>query len=196
MLLTIKPTSRLPNKYWQKPTAAVTVTPSIITCSWCFSLRFQLPPQTVSRDVTLSIKLDQNSLVSCSFLCRLDCLIMWMWRRFSAKPAVTSLKGDMLTRARFLRLLFFLFLPWRSRHKRCKQLFWSDEGQFRRLIPSNGLRTALNMTDHRRRYLQSRWLCPHSHRLSCGHLPPHTHFSAGAVRTRMCIIDRSPRRGI
>lgn len=109
MLLTIKPTSRLPNKYWQKPMGAVTVTPSIITCSRCFSLRFQLPPQTASRDVTLSIKLDQNSLVSGGFLCRLDCLIMWRWRRSSAKPAVTSLKGDMLTRARFLRLLFFSF---------------------------------------------------------------------------------------
>lgn len=109
MLLTIKPTSRLPNKHVQKPTGAVTVTPSIITCSRCFSLRFQLPPQTASRDVTLSIKLDQNCLVSCGFLCRLDCLIMWRWRRFSAKPAVTSLKGDMLTRACFFAFVVFFF---------------------------------------------------------------------------------------
>lgn len=79
-------------------------------------------------------------------------------------------------------LIFHLFSSSQSWHKyspvhcRCCAQLFSNRDDFTDCLFKWSCKK-FNITDHPENYLQSCWLSPHSHRLSCGSHPPYTQLS-------------------
>ncbi len=108
---------------------------------------------------------------------------------FPSERAAEVLQCDKFTQKRPLliicdsnRLVLLFFSPLQSWHKCspvrcgcCAQLYTAETIFLIDLFKWSYYR--FDMRDHREHYLQSCWLSPHSHRLSCVSLPPHAQLS-------------------